>query len=53
MCGGVQYTDKANKTWNIYFPNPKATLPILKRTVRSRTPLGSWVWGAHGMRNRD
>ena len=23
MCGGVQYTDKANKTWKIYFPNPK------------------------------
>jgi putative SOS response-associated peptidase YedK len=31
MCGGVQYTDKANKTWNIYFPSPKAALPILKK----------------------
>lgn len=31
MCGGVQYTDKANKTWKIYFPNPKAALPILKK----------------------
>lgn len=31
MCGGVQYTDKANKTWKIYFPSPKAALPILKK----------------------
>jgi hypothetical protein len=26
MCGGIQYTDKANKTWKVYFPSPKAVL---------------------------
>ncbi len=41
MCGGVQYTDKANKTWTIYFPNPKAALPVLKRNGEIE-----WVpWG--------
>jgi putative SOS response-associated peptidase YedK len=31
MCGGIQYTDSANKTWKVYFPSPKAALPILKK----------------------
>jgi len=41
MCGGVQYTDQANKRWNIYFPSPKAALPVLRRDGDV-----SWVtWG--------
>lgn len=31
MCGGIKYTDKLGKEWKIYFPNPKAALPVLKR----------------------
>ncbi|HPV45475.1 MAG TPA: hypothetical protein PK056_08170 [Methylotenera sp.] len=31
MCGGVKYTDKQNKTWTVYFPSPKAALPVLKK----------------------
>ncbi len=31
MCGGVKYTDKGGKEWAVYFPSPKAALPVLKR----------------------
>ncbi|MHB8088252.1 MAG: hypothetical protein ACYDH2_08365 [Anaerolineaceae bacterium] len=31
MCGGVKYTDNQNKTWTVYFPSPKAALPVLKK----------------------
>jgi hypothetical protein len=31
MCGGAKYTDNAGKDWTIYFPSPKAALPVLKR----------------------
>lgn len=31
MCGGVKYTDKQNKIWTVYFPSPKAALPVLKK----------------------
>ena len=30
MCGGVEYTDVEEKTWKIYFPSPKAALPVVK-----------------------
>lgn len=28
MCGGASFTDKEGKLWKIYFPNPKAALPV-------------------------
>jgi hypothetical protein len=28
MCGGARYIDKTGKDWKIYFPNPKAALPV-------------------------
>ena len=28
MCGGVKYVDPSGKDWKIYFPNPKAAIPI-------------------------
>ena len=31
MCGGVKYTDKSGKEWKVYFPSPKAALPVLKK----------------------
>lgn len=31
MCGGVKYTDKTGREWAIYFPSPKAALPVLKK----------------------
>lgn len=30
MCGGVQFTID-EKEWTIYFPNPKAKLPVIKK----------------------
>ena len=30
MCGGARYVDSAGKDWKIYFPNPKAALPVLR-----------------------
>ena len=31
MCGGIKYTDKQDKAWAVYFPSPKAALPVLKK----------------------
>lgn len=31
MCGGARYTDQSGKVWTIYFPRPKAALPVLKK----------------------
>ena len=31
MCGGIKYQDKAGKEWKVYFPNPKAALPVIKK----------------------
>lgn len=28
MCGGARYIDQAGKDWKVYFPNPKAALPV-------------------------
>ena len=30
MCGGVKYTYD-NKEWTVYFPNPKAVLPVRQK----------------------
>lgn len=32
MCGGIKYTDQQNKTWTVYFPSPKAALPVIKKS---------------------
>jgi putative SOS response-associated peptidase YedK len=46
MCGGVKYTDKQNKTWTVYFPSPKAALPVLKKD-------GEIEWVIWGKRNEE
>lgn len=28
MCGGARYIDANGKDWKVYFPNPKAALPV-------------------------
>lgn len=28
MCAGVQYIEHSGEEWKIYFPNPKAALPV-------------------------
>jgi hypothetical protein len=57
MCGGAKYTDKAGKKWTIYFPSPKAALPVLKRDgdvewvfwgKRKEEPLQGFVKGGVG-----
>ena len=30
MCSGVKYTETSGKEWKVYFPNPKAALPVVK-----------------------
>jgi len=41
MCGGAKYVSSAGKEWKIYFPSPKAALPVLKKDGG-----GDWVkWG--------
>ena len=30
MCSGVKYTDSSGKEWKVYFPSPKAALPVVK-----------------------
>jgi putative SOS response-associated peptidase YedK len=46
MCGGVKYTDKSGKEWTIYFPSPKAALPILKKD-------GDVEWVTWGKRKEE
>lgn len=46
MCGGVKYTDKSGKDWMIYFPSPKAALPVLKRD-------GEIEWFTWGKRKEE
>ena len=46
MCGGVEYTDVEEKTWKIYFPSPKAALPVLKRD-------GAVEWVTWGRRKEE
>jgi len=46
MCGGVKYTDKQNKTWTVYFPSPKAALPVLKKD-------GEIEWVTWGKRKEE
>lgn len=46
MCGGVKYTDNQNKTWTVYFPSPKAALPVLKKD-------GEIEWVTWGKRKEE
>ena len=46
MCGGVKYTDKQNKAWTVYFPSPKAALPVLKKN-------GEIEWVTWGKRKEE
>jgi len=46
MCGGIKYTDKQNKTWTVYFPSPKAALPVLKKD-------GEIEWVTWGKRKEE
>jgi len=46
MCGGVKYTDKGGKEWKVYFPSPKAALPVLKRD-------GEITWVTWGRRKEE
>jgi len=46
MCGGVKYTDKGGKEWKVYFPSPKAALPVLKRD-------GEIAWVTWGKRKEE
>lgn len=46
MCGGIKYTDKDQKTWAVYFPSPKAALPVLKKD-------GSVEWVKWGKRKEE
>lgn len=45
MCGGAKYIDSAGKEWKVYFPNPKAALPIVR-------PDGD-VWMKWGTRKEE
>lgn len=46
MCGGVKYTDKGGKEWKVYFPSPKAALPVIKRD-------GEIAWVTWGRRKEE
>jgi hypothetical protein len=46
MCGGARYIDETGKDWKIYFPNPKAALPV-------RMPNGKVEWFKWGRRKEE
>lgn len=46
MCGGARYIDQTGKDWKIYFPNPKAALPVVQ-------PDGSVEWVKWGKRREE
>lgn len=46
MCGGIKYNDKAGKEWKVYFPSPKAALPVIKKS-------GEIEWVTWGKRKEE
>lgn len=46
MCGGASYQDGDGKLWKVYFPSPKAALPI-------KMPDGSVEWIKWGKRKGE
>lgn len=46
MCSGVKYIESSGKEWKVYFPNPKAALPVVKSD-------GSVEWIRWGRRREE
>ncbi len=46
MCAGLRYIEPSDKEWSIYFPNPKAALPVVKSD-------GSIEWIKWGRRKEE
>lgn len=46
MCGGIKYNDKLGKEWKVYFPSPKAALPVIKKS-------GEIEWVTWGKRKEE
>lgn len=46
MCAGAKYTETSGREWKIYFPNPKAALPIVNTD-------GSVDWVKWGRRKEE
>jgi putative SOS response-associated peptidase YedK len=46
MCGGAKYIDPTGKEWKVYFPNPKAALPVVKED-------GAIEWVKWGRRREE
>ena len=46
MCSGVKYSESSGKDWKVYFPNPKAALPVAKND-------GSVEWVKWGRRREE
>ena len=46
MCSGVKYTESSGKEWKVYFPNPKAALPVVKED-------GAVEWVKWGRRREE
>lgn len=46
MCSGVKYRESSSKEWKVYFPNPKAALPVVKTD-------GSVEWIKWGRRREE
>jgi hypothetical protein len=46
MCGGAKYIEPSGKEWKMYFPNPKAALPVAN-------PDGSIEWVKWGRRKEE
>ena len=46
MCAGLEYIEAAGKVWKVYFPNPKAALPVALSN-------GVVEWVKWGRRNEE
>ena len=46
MCGGAKFKESSGKEWKIYFPNPKAALPVAHKD-------GSIEWVKWGRRKEE
>lgn len=46
MCAGVKYIEPSGKEWKVYFPNPKAALPVAQDD-------GSVEWVSWGRRREE
>lgn len=46
MCSGIKFTESSGKEWKVYFPNPKAALPVANTD-------GSVEWVKWGRRKEE